>query len=315
MWTFLLACVAPDPAGPGDTSHDTSPGDSAAGDTAPVDEGVTLEPPELGVQLGIGPLEVPPGEERYLCKTMRLPNDAPLDVIALEHAASGSAHHFNIWGLLAGPEDTEGDCDEVWSQTSMQLASPLYGSQDPTFYGAFPDGVAASLPADQLVLLELHVINATTEPLSAEALFNAYAAAPGTIDTYANGIFGSIDDIYVPPHGEATVSADCRIDRDVEVFVLGSHFHSHGRLFEIRLLDAQGEPGEVVYQNTDPDSPELSIFSDDPIHIPAGSGFHYSCTYENPTDVPIEEGEGADDEMCMMAAVYYPDQGFLWCQD
>lgn len=307
MVLLLLACTAPPAAAPADTAlADTA-------DTGPTEAPVDLAPPENGVQLTMGPMEVPPGTERYLCKTTRLPNTTPMDIVALEHQATSTMHHFNIWGLATGVEGAEGDCDTLWSETSMQLASPLYASQEPTFYGAFPDGIAARLPADQLVLLEFHVINPTTEPLYAEARFNAYAAEAGEVEAYANGIYGSNAEIEIPPHSAITVERDCRVNADVEVFALGSHFHSRGRLFEIYTLDGDGAPDELVYSNDDYTSPELLIRSDDPIHVAAGGGFHFACHYENDTDHTITYGATSDDEMCMMVGIYYPDQGFLSC--
>ncbi len=297
---FLLLACAPAPA-------DSAP---------PVDirESSDLAVPDIGVQLTIGPLEVPAGEERYLCKVARLPNAEPLDVIALEHSASTSMHHFNIWGLLAGPEEAEGDCDELWAETSMDLASPLYASQEPYFYGEFPDGVAGQFPADQLVLIEYHVINPTQTVMIVEGTFNAWAAEPGTIETYANGIYGSIDEITLPPHEETVLSEKCYLDVDVEVFALGSHFHSRGVLFEIFGLDETGEASDLLYSNTDYESPALLLRSDDPLSISAGGGFEFRCHYQNDTDVTITAGENSDDEMCMMVAIYYPDQGFLRCR-
>jgi hypothetical protein len=290
-------------------AHD--PGGAPA---APRDDEVDLAAPELGVQVSIGPLEVEASSEATLCRVVRLANADPIDVIALEHEASPGTHHFNIWGLLAAAdEDVTGDCDAVWGGTSMELASPLYASQDPAFYGEFPDGVAATLPAEQLVLLEYHVINTDPEPVSVSASFNAYAAEPGTIDTYANGIFASASPIELPPGQTTVVASRCALDADVNVFAIGSHFHARGRQFDIWAVDAAGERGERVYTNDDWESPDLLLRSDDPLALPAGGGFDYACTFDNDTDRTITQGESADDEMCMMVAIYYPDLGFIDC--
>ncbi|MFZ5478520.1 MAG: hypothetical protein ACOZNI_17250 [Myxococcota bacterium] len=299
---LLLACT-PEDASPPEPEADTRV------ESAPLDE------PEIGLQLSIGPVTVPPGGDLYWCRITRLPNPEPLDVVALEHAASQSMHHFNVWGLLVGPdEEMEGPCDELWGEVSMQVSSPLYASQDPTFYGEFPEGVAGSLPPDQLVLLEYHVINTGTTDVSAEATLNIHAAEPGSVETYANGIYGSIDDLALPPHEESVFAEKCFVDHDVEVFVLGSHFHARGTRFEIFGLDDAGEAGELLYVNEDWSSPELLMRSDDPLHVPAGGGFEFRCHYRNDGDETVLAGESADEEMCMMVAIYYPDRGFLRCR-
>ena len=298
MISLLAACAA----------------DGTGGPAAARDDEVDLAVPEIGVQVSIGPVEVAASSEATLCRIVRLDNTDPIDVIALEHAASPGTHHFNIWALLAAAdEDVTGDCDTLWAATNMQLASPPYASQDPTFYGEFPEGVAATLPAEQLVLLEYHVINTDPEPVSVSASFNAYAAEPGTIDVYANGIFASASPIELPPGETTVVESRCALDAEVNVFALGSHFHERGRQFDIWPVDATGARGELVYTSDDWESPNLLIRSDDPLAIPAGGGFDYACTFDNDTDRTITYGESADDEMCMMVAIYYPDQGFIDC--
>ena len=55
------------------------------------------------------------------------------------------------------------------------------------------------------------------------------------------------------------------------------------------------------------------MHSDEPIVLEAGGGFEYRCTFHNQTEQTIGYGPSVDDEMCMMAAVYYPDAGFKVC--
>lgn len=88
-------------------------------EAGPAPSGVDLAAPERGVQLEIGPFELEAHTETYWCKITRLPNEQPLDIVALEHQASPSAHHFNVWGLAVAPDvDVEGPCDQVWAHTS-----------------------------------------------------------------------------------------------------------------------------------------------------------------------------------------------------
>jgi hypothetical protein len=301
MW-LLLACVAP--------SSSPIPEPEETG----VDPNARLEPPEYGAQLSIDPIEIPAFDERYWCKTMRLPNTEALDVVALQHRVTAGAHHYNVWGLLSGPEGVEGPCDEVWAGQNMSLGSPLYASQQPTFYGEFPEGVAAKLPGGLLTLQELHFINTTDQSITVTGEVNVIASPPGEDLIYANGIYGSIEPLDIAPHSETTFQENCKVDYDVNVFVLGSHFHSRGQKFDIRMLDEAGEPGDLVYESTDYESPLLKMMPDDPIPVKAGSGFNYACTFRNDSDSEIHASETSEGEMCMMVGIYYPDQGFLRCK-
>jgi len=78
-------------------------------------------------------------------------------------------------------------------------------------------------------------------------------------------------------------------------------------------MDDAGVAGELVYSNDDWTSPELAFFTDNPISVPAGSGFEFRCSFENTGDSAVSYGYETSDEMCMMVGVYYPDDGFKVC--
>ncbi|HNH46058.1 MAG TPA: hypothetical protein PKY30_03415, partial [Myxococcota bacterium] len=133
---LLLACATPEPAVVPTDSEDPA---------AIVDPDAPLTPPEYGVQMTIGPVTLEAHQEIYWCKTQRLPNSAALDIVGLAHRVTTGAHHYNVWGLVVGPEEEEGPCDEIWAKANMSVGAPLYASQDPTFSGEFPPGVGAQL--------------------------------------------------------------------------------------------------------------------------------------------------------------------------
>ena len=148
---------------PDDEGSDTSPPTLATGGL------VEFDVPEQGYQLHIGPFELPAFTEAYHCKILKAPNTEVAEIIGLAHQASSSVHHFNVWALVAPPdEEMEGNCDDLWGETNMALSSPLYASQTPSFEGWFPDGVAGRMPADQWLLMEYHAINPTAEDLWTE---------------------------------------------------------------------------------------------------------------------------------------------------
>jgi hypothetical protein len=47
--------------------------------------------------------------------------------------------------------------------------------------------------------------------------------------------------------------------------------------------------------------------------VPAGSGFRFTCEYNNTSDQQVTFGESANKEMCFFWAYYYPDQGAKVC--
>jgi len=295
---LLLSCLVDEPA--------TEP----EGDAGRVE----MPAPEQGFQLHAGPFVVPAYDEVYHCVIAEI--DAPLGTLvqSLEHRASDTVHHFNVWGLQEEPEGgaMAGDCDDLWSETNMALSSPLYASQTTEFEGSLPEGVAAELPA-RWVLMEVHTLNPTAEPLWAEAWLNVNAIDPADVEHLANGLYGSNADLRMEPGDEIIATQRCYVDVDMEIIVLGSHYHQLGKRFEIWKLGEDDEPSALVYESEDYTSPELLFLTEDPIHLDAGSGFEWRCFYENTTDSVVDYGPDSSDEMCMMVGIYYPDDGFKIC--
>ena len=292
MWMFL-ASVTQD--GPGAVAP------------APADLDTYLAPPAQGIQIHMGPFDVEPFSEQYFCEIRRVPEAAGLKVGALEHLSSPAGHHFNAFALLLEPEDGEivGPCDEVWANATMAFSSPIYASQTDRFIGHFPEGVAGEMPSEW-VLLEYHTLNSGDDVAQAEVYFNAYERPE--YQHLANGLYGNNTAIELDPGEQEVVSATCPIEVDMELFVLTSHSHQLNQRFEV-LLD-----GEIIYSDDDWASPELMVLSDDPISLKAGDELTWRCHYDNTTDQTVEYGPKSTDEMCMLAGVYYPDQGFQICR-
>lgn len=289
-----------------------------SGDPGLVEAGpdvVDLEPPQDGVQLTVGPFELEPYQEVYECSVVKATGDQGVNVVAFEHEGSPTMHHFNAYALgVPMTEEKTGPCDELWDEAQMGLSSPIYASQEQRFRGDFPEGVAGWLPADQWMLLEYHALNATTEPVVTEARLNVEGAPDASVSEYANALYGSNSIIDLEPGESDVITKKCFVDVDMEVFVLASHFHRNGQLFEIFELDDNGDPvDEPVYSSDDWESPLLALF-DEPLFIRAGGGFEYRCHYENRSDDHVSYGLTSDEEMCMMVGVYYPDQGFKYCK-
>lgn len=110
---LILACTTPGPA--------VAPADSEA-PTPIADPDAPLAPPEHGVQMTIGPVTLEAHQEIYWCKTQRLPNSAALDVVGLAHRVTTGAHHYNVWGLVVGPEEEEGPWEEKSTSSRCRRA-------------------------------------------------------------------------------------------------------------------------------------------------------------------------------------------------
>ena len=53
---------------------------------------------------------------------------------------------------------------------------------------------------------------------------------------------------------------------------------------------------------------------DPPLIVPAGTGFEYSCTRQNPGDEEVNYGLESTDEMCNLAIVHTPASMSARCE-
>ena len=101
--------------------------------------------------------------------------------------------------------------------------------------------------------------------------------------------------------------------------------HELGIGFTIAPFDGT-ETGDIIYSNDDWHIPNIVQY-DPPLVIPAGTGFEWTCTWQNPGDEMVTYGSTAQDEMCNPAMVFSPfsvtadcevvetSDGVLWQRD
>jgi hypothetical protein len=80
--------------------------------------------------------------------------------------------------------------------------------------------------------------------------------------------------------------------------------HQRGVGFVAELLDAQGRPLRRLLETRRWDADP--VWFDEPIHLSRGQWIEFACSYDNPSEHGVIEGDKADDEMCMFVGGYYP---------
>lgn len=282
-----------------------------------------LDPPAKGegYQLSTPKWTLQPGEERTMCLYTTMPGSGKFYANRFELKMRPGSHHFLIYRAVNdlipdAPEFVEGfrECD-------MDTALPFNGSQVEYQDEVLPPGVASELTGGMNVILETHYVNYTSEPLDAQAWFNLYFADPETVEHKA-GIYITYNSGFSVPVGagvggtpDHVESMTCGVPDatsvfadGIQIFTLSSHMHWHGRQLDIWTHDMQSDTDiENVYTNTDWSDPARVRFPDDqPLTVTPDKGFRYACSYFNDTGQVVNEGQSADDEMCMMVAGYYP---------
>jgi hypothetical protein len=119
--------------------------------------------------------------------------------------------------------------------------------------------------------------------------------------------------INIPPRSKHEEWTRCAMTDDVDLLFLASHTHATGRRVTIARFDGT-TTGEIMYENTEWQNPQLKDFSAAPVHIKKGEGFEFHCYFDNPGDDEIHWGFRAADEMCQIAIVHTPGTQSIECK-
>jgi hypothetical protein len=287
---------------------------------APVEPPVDGNPGGQSYTLTWGPVEVPPLTEDTRCVTLRLGNDIPLKIDRIVNTLGSGSHHFIVYRLSEGEvQETPTPCTPFLDTLDPTAGAPLMITQRADEVLQLPPGVAFTLQPDQLIRLEVHYVNAGSEPLTVTATSELHAMADADFRDEADFLFIGNPDIQLSAQPGLQTLGPTWFPlpptlADINVFAITGHTHELGVDVEVAAASGPADPGEPLY---DPvgfswSEPETARF-DPPRTMAAGSGFRFSCTWNNTTGRQVSFGESAGDEMCFFWTYYYPSQGAKVC--
>ncbi|MGE0550963.1 MAG: hypothetical protein AB7R00_28120 [Kofleriaceae bacterium] len=269
----------------------------SSGDDDPIDD--PFPPPEAGAQFRTGELPLGPTEEKTICVIADLSIDAEIPVVKLESHNAGYTHHYILFKASEPMAAVVSECpDGLFTQHP-----PIYpGTRD---QGPFemPQGVAIPVKQHQTMILQVHLLNATDEPVVEELRINLHAGPGAVADYQKAGVVGGSDfDFEIPANMMHTETQRCYVPSAMNLFALTSHSHARTLAFDVK-----GKMGDV-YHNDSWSEPNVEQYAP-ALALANYDWLEFSCTWFNETAAPIKYGETANDEMCMMFGYYYPAAG------
>jgi hypothetical protein len=292
---FASACSSSHPAG----APDAAP---------PLPPGVTTAAFSMASQ-------VPAGTEAHTCLFMAAPTKTDGFVVAASHVYTPGSHHMllfrtDLTAIPAGGDQPE-DCYATASGGPMShVRGIIYGAQTPTGQMTYPTGVGLPLAAGEILLMQTHYLNASSQALDARADLTLDVSDGTGITTHAGILFFYDPFIDVPPASSgARAQMRCAIPSDVTLFTAASHYHARGDDYAAYVDAPDGTAGATPFytsNNWDDPTPLKA-----PVAVAAGSRIRFSCGYQNtdPTKEYFQGQSAADDEMCTFFAIYYPEMG------
>jgi hypothetical protein len=260
--------------------------------------------PDGFASLLAGDWNLAPGDEGYFCVYATVPEDVYIK--AFRPLGPPGTHHTVLTTLSsATPADGTVRCDVGRNGQSM-----IYGSGVGAPDFAFPASVGLHLRKGQRLLLNLHLYNATDNPLSGRSGVLYQPATADEVPNLAELVLAGPTVTLDVPTGVSTQSGNCQLsnvaNEPIKVFALSQHMHKLGTHLKSVIdrsteLVLQDEPYNFEEQKFHLVEPHIELMPNDTLTT--------HCTFNNTTGATVRFGESSDDEMCFTDLFYYPAQG------
>ena len=275
-----------------------------------------IDPPAIGIQLHLGPFEVPPNFEREFFQFTALDQNDDMYVNRIEIEMRRGSHHFLLYTFNEDtPQQILPSYDqprELRNENSIINLPTLYQMQFHKFFGGtqwsrldyrLPDGVALKIPQGSGLDQNSHYVNRTDSVMTGEVYTNLHTINKEDVEHVAELFDFNNIDIYLPPKKVTTLSKTFILDEKYYIGQVFSHAHEKMQEFVVEILGGQRN-GEVIYWTNGWEHPPIINF-DPPIEINAGEGLMLKATYNNPTSLPVTFGYRSVDEMMILFGWYY----------
>jgi hypothetical protein len=283
-------------------------------------------PAAASLSVSIGPIPLAAGEEKTVCTTVRLSNAADVDVVAMTTTLATGSHHLILYRSMATVESPSLTPCQTFD-TVMQGDVPLLLAGTLQTELTLPSGVAYHLPAGQMVKIEAHYINATQSAIEGHGTVAMTLGSPSastqTADVMLCGSMRQLISPGIAPQQRSVVlnpgfyAGGRGVDfSQLKLFGLTSHEHHLGAGVTVGKSTSAADPGTSLFATTSWDNPPLTVY--DSAHLvsfAAGEGLRWQCSYDSldaqppPTGTTYLGPSALTNEMCFIAAYYYPSVG------
>ena len=243
---------------------------------------------------------VAPGDEKYFCYTMTLEKDTVVTGFTPNYGAA--AHHILLAQTLEPEKDGFSECNVLFKTTWV----PLFVGGKGSTPAKLPDGAGIKLLAGAQVLLQLHLQNAGSAPMSGATGVDMSTTDPSKPYTPA-GIFGIDNRQIAIPAGSSMYEAkmDCVAKKPMNVFAVFGHMHKTGQHISLNRGAESIYDSDWKFDVQPTTQKTLSIAPSDTLSL--------HCFYANNTSSPIAYGESSNTEMCAFVHYYTPFDGLDGC--
>jgi hypothetical protein len=284
-------------------------GSNPSGPSTGADGSVSLAAPPAGqgIQVVIGPFEVPTGQEVQKNYYQKLPNTEDIYVTKIELTYNIGSHHLNIF--KSDDLDVPDRVEDSFSAIAWESWDMIAASQRESLTWTLPPGTAIRLKARQQMNFQTHYVNALTQKTTTgvgKAIINFYTTDKAAVKNLIGAVFANNRKVELPPHSESTFrKVVVPFTQDAKILWMTGHFHGWGKSFVVNRWDGT-KAGEEVYRNTTWAEPPVKFY-DPPLEVKAGESLVYTTTHVNGTDNIVKFGPRVEtDEHANLFIFYTP---------
>jgi hypothetical protein len=284
-------------------------GDDDGGDDD--DQGPTVDATAGSFDVVTTDIVIAPNDERTHCYYTTLPLARAVGISRWASTMAQGSHHMIVYALASSsePDGTVVEDCNVLGAGGFSLPAWIYASQTPEAEAVMPAGIGLSLGAQQKVVIEMHYLNPTPDPITAHVeLHGEYYDAGEEFEPAAT--FVTYDQsISIPAESSGMAGDACAVPAGSKFFTLSTHAHKRATLTRV------SDQGEMVFESTDWEHPGGRVWTEEPFYEFTGS-LEYHCEYDNPAAVTVVDGPSAEtNEMCMAVGYFFPATEPVFCID
>lgn len=266
-------------------------------------------------------LPAPTGSASDQYRCVRFTPTEDIYITAIQAQAPTGTHHTVL--SFAGSNGTSGadgnDDGCNFTEIGMDM---LYASGTNEGLLEFPTDVGLKLPAGQQLHLNLHLFNATDEPISGDTaiLVKAQPTPPPQLaEMVFAGRFNVSIPVTTPQKPETTLTGGCTSDKAYTLFAVWPHQHQLGTHQKVSI-DRGQNPNVVttVLHDGAYNFQEQNYYLQSPVFdVQVGDRIKVDCTWKNTTGSTVTFGESSTQEMCFSGLYRFPAQndGRFHCTD
>ena len=228
-----------------------------------------------------------------MCYAKTLDSDVSID--RFQYAGVPFVHHIFLSRALAPEPEGVSECDVLFKTTW----APLFVGGVGEAKLQYPDGAASILKKGSQLVLQLHLLNASTMDQQPSVTIDMHRSAledPKPVGLFA---FGT-QQISLAPGSKGSVSYECAPNQEVTSFTNFPHMHRLGTSVTLEVSDGAG--GYRMAYTRDPYDFNNQYLDSMPLQVPKGTMTRITCNYDNTTAAPVSYGESTNDEMCFLVA-------------